>query len=197
MRIHRVRNRHPPCRTNATGASVRRPLIVTVSIRHFAVDGPAPRDQMHGKLNRWTRSIFGPGASVKRQHCPMGIERRKRAAVGKIGQRIIDHVLDRTVSGRYSPPRRLARLGEARLGLFLRATERRRHDFHLQLRTLSRADAVFKASDYRSSTFEAESVLIEHPAVAEAAAVPRSDPLRLAVPLATGRFQSRAFLFFP
>jgi acetyl-CoA synthetase len=43
---------------------------------------------------------------------------------------------------------------------------------------------VFKASDYRLSPFELESVLIEHPAVAEAAVVPSPDPLRLAVPKA-------------
>ena len=34
---------------------------------------------------------------------------------------------------------------------------------------VGRADDVFKASDYRISPFELESVLIEHPAVAEAA----------------------------
>jgi acetyl-CoA synthetase len=43
---------------------------------------------------------------------------------------------------------------------------------------------VFKASDYRISPFELESVLIEHQAVAEAAVVPSPDPLRLAVPKA-------------
>src|ERR1700712_1348813 len=49
---------------------------------------------------------------------------------------------------------------------------------------VGRADDVFKASDYRISPFELESVLIEHPAVAEAAVVPFPDPLRLAVPKA-------------
>jgi len=49
---------------------------------------------------------------------------------------------------------------------------------------VGRADDVFKASDYRISPFELESVLIEHPAVAEAAVVPAPDPLRLAVPKA-------------
>jgi acetyl-CoA synthetase len=49
---------------------------------------------------------------------------------------------------------------------------------------VGRADDVFKASDYRISPFELESVLIEHPAVAEAAIVPSPDPLRLAVPKA-------------
>lgn len=49
---------------------------------------------------------------------------------------------------------------------------------------IGRADDVFKASDYRISPFELESVLIEHPAVAEAAVVPSPDPVRLAVPKA-------------
>ncbi len=49
---------------------------------------------------------------------------------------------------------------------------------------IGRADDVFKASDYRLSPFELESVLIEHPAVAEAAVAPSPDPLRLAVPKA-------------
>jgi acetyl-CoA synthetase len=56
---------------------------------------------------------------------------------------------------------------------------------------IGRTDDVFKASDYRISPFELESVLLEHEAVAEAAVVPSPDPLRLAVPkayvvLATG-----------
>jgi acetyl-CoA synthetase len=49
---------------------------------------------------------------------------------------------------------------------------------------IGRADDVFKASDYRISPFELESVLIEHPAVAEAAVVPAPDELRLSVPKA-------------
>ncbi len=49
---------------------------------------------------------------------------------------------------------------------------------------VGRADDVFKASDYRISPFELESVLIEHPAIAEAAVVPSPDALRLAVPKA-------------
>lgn len=49
---------------------------------------------------------------------------------------------------------------------------------------VGRADDVFKASDYRISPFELESVLVEHPAVAEAAVVPAPDAVRLAVPKA-------------
>jgi acetyl-CoA synthetase len=61
---------------------------------------------------------------------------------------------------------------------------------------VGRSDDVFKASDYRISPFELESVLIEHPAIAEAAVVPSPDPVRLAVPkayvvLAAGQEPSR------
>jgi acetyl-CoA synthetase len=49
---------------------------------------------------------------------------------------------------------------------------------------VGRMDDVFKSSDYRISPFELESVLIEHPAVVEAAVVPSPDPLRLSVPKA-------------
>jgi len=49
---------------------------------------------------------------------------------------------------------------------------------------VGRTDDVFKASDYRISPFELESVLIAHEAVAEAAVIPSPDPLRLAVPKA-------------
>jgi acetyl-CoA synthetase len=47
--------------------------------------------------------------------------------------------------------------------------------------SIGRTDDVFKASDYRISPFEVESVLIEHEAVVEAAVVPAPDPVRLAV----------------
>jgi acetyl-CoA synthetase len=49
---------------------------------------------------------------------------------------------------------------------------------------VGRADDVFKASDYRISPFELESVLVEHEAVAEAAVVPAPDAVRTAVPKA-------------
>ncbi|MNJ92763.1 Acetyl-coenzyme A synthetase [compost metagenome] len=49
---------------------------------------------------------------------------------------------------------------------------------------IGRSDDVFKSSDYRISPFELESILIEHPAVAEAAVVPSPDDLRLYVPKA-------------
>ncbi|HEX4766281.1 MAG TPA: AMP-binding protein [Lichenihabitans sp.] len=49
---------------------------------------------------------------------------------------------------------------------------------------VGRTDDVFKSSDYRISPFELESVLIEHPAVVEAAVVPAPDPIRLSIPKA-------------
>jgi acetyl-CoA synthetase len=65
---------------------------------------------------------------------------------------------------------------------------------------IGRTDDVFKASDYRVSPFELESVLLEHPAVAEAAVVPAPDPVRLAVPkayvvLASGYLRVRRLEF--
>ncbi len=49
---------------------------------------------------------------------------------------------------------------------------------------IGRADDVFKSSDYKISPFELESVLVEHPAVVEAAVVPVPDPVRQALPKA-------------
>ncbi|HSK33049.1 MAG TPA: AMP-binding protein [Propionicimonas sp.] len=49
---------------------------------------------------------------------------------------------------------------------------------------IGRADDVFKASDYKISPFELESILLEHPFVTEVAIVPSPDPLRAAVPKA-------------
>ena len=57
-------------------------------------------------------------------------------------------------------------------------------DEHGYVTYVGRADDVFKASGYRISPFELESVLIEHPAVAEAAVVPSPDELRGFVPKA-------------
>jgi acetyl-CoA synthetase len=56
-----------------------------------------------------------------------------------------------------------------------------RRDADGYLTYVGRTDDVFKASDYRISPFELESVLIEHAAVAEAAVVPAPDPIRHAV----------------
>jgi len=49
---------------------------------------------------------------------------------------------------------------------------------------VGRTDDVFKSSDYRISPFELESMLIEHPSIAEAAVVPSPHPTRGSVPKA-------------
>jgi acetyl-CoA synthetase len=59
-----------------------------------------------------------------------------------------------------------------------------RRDADGYLTFVGRTDDVFKAADYRLSPFELESALIQHPAIAEAAVVPSSDPVRHAVPKA-------------
>ncbi len=85
---------------------------------------------------------------------------------------------------------------EAMRGGYYRTGDVARRDEEGYVTYVGRADDVFKASDYRISPFELESVLLEHPAVAEAAVVPAPDPLRLAVPkayvtLAAGHEPSR------
>lgn len=57
-------------------------------------------------------------------------------------------------------------------------------DAHGYITYIGRTDDVFKSSDYKVSPFELESVLIEHPAVVEAAVVPQPDDTRLAIPKA-------------
>jgi acetyl-CoA synthetase len=76
------------------------------------------------------------------------------------------------------------RTGAAMAGGYYRTGDVARRDADGYLTFVGRADDVFKASDYRISPFELESVLIEHAAVAEAAVVPSPDPLRAAVPKA-------------
>ena len=77
-----------------------------------------------------------------------------------------------------------AKTAEAMRGGHYRTGDVARVDAQGYYTYVGRADDVFKASDYRISPFELESVLIEHPAVAEAAVVPSPDPVRLAVPKA-------------
>ena len=77
-----------------------------------------------------------------------------------------------------------ARNAEAMAGGFYHTGDVASVDDDGYITYVGRADDVFKASDYRISPFELESVLIEHPAVAEAAVVPSPDPVRLAVPKA-------------
>ncbi|MBS0448944.1 MAG: AMP-binding protein [Proteobacteria bacterium] len=76
------------------------------------------------------------------------------------------------------------RTADAMRGGYYRTGDVASRDADGYITYVGRADDVFKASDYRISPFELESVLIEHPAVAEAAVVPSPDPLKLAVPKA-------------
>ncbi len=69
-------------------------------------------------------------------------------------------------------------------GAYYRTSALASRDADGYLSYIGRADDVFKASDYRISPFELESVLIEHDAVAEAAVVPAPDALRGSVPKA-------------
>ncbi|HEY9856684.1 MAG TPA: AMP-binding protein [Stenomitos sp.] len=78
------------------------------------------------------------------------------------------------------PERTQAALG----GAFYRTGDVASRDADGYFWYVGRADDVFKSSDYRISPFELESILIEHPAVVEAAIVPSPDPLRMAVPKA-------------
>ncbi|MCB0907554.1 MAG: AMP-binding protein [Nocardioidaceae bacterium] len=77
-----------------------------------------------------------------------------------------------------------ARNNEAMAGGFYHTGDIAERDEMGSITYVGRTDDVFKASDYKISPFELESVLIEHPAVAEAAVVPAPDEIRLAVPKA-------------
>lgn len=76
------------------------------------------------------------------------------------------------------------RNAQAMAGGFYHTGDLAERDDQGYLTYIGRTDDVFKASDYKVSPFELESVLIEHPAVAEAAIVPAPDEIRLAVPKA-------------
>jgi acetyl-CoA synthetase len=76
------------------------------------------------------------------------------------------------------------RNAEAMAGGFYHTGDVATQDVEGYITYVGRTDDVFKASDYKISPFELESVLIEHPAVVEAAIVPAPDALRLAVPKA-------------
>ncbi|WP_022923664.1 AMP-binding protein [Serinicoccus marinus] len=76
------------------------------------------------------------------------------------------------------------RNAEAMAGGFYHTGDVAERDANGLITYVGRTDDVFKASDYKISPFELESVLIEHPAVAEAAVVPAPDEVRLAVPKA-------------
>ncbi|HYF49397.1 MAG TPA: AMP-binding protein, partial [Planctomycetota bacterium] len=75
-----------------------------------------------------------------------------------------------------------ARTAEVTRDGYYRTGDVARRDADSYITYVGRADDVFKSSDYRISPFELESILIEHPAIAEAAVVPSPDPVRLCVP---------------
>ncbi|MFE2039839.1 AMP-binding protein [Streptomyces sp. NPDC059477] len=85
------------------------------------------------------------------------------------------------MTGYHGDPDRTA---EAMSGGYYRTGDIGSRDADGYVTYVGRSDDIFKASDYKISPFELESVLLEHPAVAEAAVVPAPDPLRLAVPKA-------------
>ena len=66
-------------------------------------------------------------------------------------------------------------------GVYYRTGDVASRDADGYITFIGRADDVFKSSDYRLSPFELESVLIEHPAIAEAAVVPAPDPVRYTI----------------
>jgi acetyl-CoA synthetase len=78
----------------------------------------------------------------------------------------------------------LERAAEAMAGGYYHTGDVATRDADGYITYVGRTDDVFKASDYKISPFELESVLIEHPAVVEAAVVPVPDPVRAAVPKA-------------
>ena len=84
------------------------------------------------------------------------------------------------------------RQAEAMAGGYYHTGDVAQRDADGYITYIGRTDDVFKASDYKVSPFELESVLIEHPAVAEAAVVPAPDPTRLAVPKAYVALARRA-----
>lgn len=77
-----------------------------------------------------------------------------------------------------------ARNEQAMAGGFYHTGDVAQRDSDGYITYIGRTDDVFKSSDYKVSPFELESVLIEHPAVVEAAVVPQPDDTRLAVPKA-------------
>jgi acetyl-CoA synthetase len=99
---------------------------------------------------------------------------------GEVCVRLADHPLNLTV-GYYGDE---ARTAGAMRGGYYRTGDVAMRDADGYLTFVGRADDVFKAADYRISPFELESVLIEHPAIVEAAVIPSPDPLRHAVPKA-------------
>jgi len=99
---------------------------------------------------------------------------------GELCVRLTDEPINLT-TGYYGDEGRTA---EAMRDGYYRTGDVARRDADGYLTFIGRADDVFKAADYRISPFELESVLIEHPAIVEAAVIPSPDPLRHTVPKA-------------
>jgi len=76
------------------------------------------------------------------------------------------------------------RTAEASIRGYFHTGDIAQRDDNGDLTYIGRTDDIFKASDYKISPFELESVLVEHHFVVEAAVVPAPDDLRLAVPKA-------------
>ncbi|MEV8249804.1 AMP-binding protein [Microbacterium sp. NPDC076768] len=85
------------------------------------------------------------------------------------------------MAGYYQDPEKTA---ESRSGGYHHTGDIAMRDSDGYLTYLGRSDDVFKASDYKISPFELESVLLEHDLVIEAAVIPSPDPTRLTVPKA-------------
>ncbi|MBC7442906.1 MAG: AMP-binding protein [Ramlibacter sp.] len=77
-----------------------------------------------------------------------------------------------------------ARTAEATRDGYFRTGDVASQDADGYITFIGRTDDVFKSSNYKVSPFEVESVLLEHPAVAEAAVVPAPDETRLHIPKA-------------
>lgn len=93
------------------------------------------------------------------------------------------------MAGYYDDPEKTA---ESRAGGFHHTGDIAVRDADGYLTYVGRSDDVFKASDYKISPFELESVLLEHELVVEAAVIPSPDPTRLAVPKAYVRLTQDA-----
>lgn len=108
-------------------------------------------------------------------------------ATGEIAEHEGEIALDLThppvglMAGYYDDPDKTA---ESRVRGFHHTGDIAQRDADGYLTYIGRADDVFKASDYKISPFELESVLLEHDLVIEAAVIPSPDPTRLAVPKA-------------
>ncbi|WP_314425705.1 AMP-binding protein [uncultured Microbacterium sp.] len=108
-------------------------------------------------------------------------------ATGRVAEREGEIALDLShapvglMAGYFDDPEKTA---ESRAGGYHHTGDIAVRDDQGYLTYIGRADDVFKASDYKISPFELESVLLEHDLVVEAAVIPSPDPTRLAVPKA-------------